>query len=70
MKEALNLAPGADIGLDTVLDGHDGWDSLGKFLLLSSVYSSYGVTLEPEILNASRTIGELWAAVQDAAGGS
>ena len=70
MKEALNLEPDADIVLDTPLGGLDGWDSLGKFMLISSVYSGYGVTLEPEVLNACRTIRELRAAVQAAAGGS
>ena len=66
VTDALNMEEGASIDAVTELEGIDGWDSLGKFMLLSSIYSDYGVTLEVEDVNGAKTVGDLWKLVEDA----
>ena len=64
-KNAVNMDDG-DIVSDTELDGLEGWDSLGKFMLLSSIYSDYGVTIDVKALNAALTVGDIWRLVEGA----
>jgi acyl carrier protein len=66
LKETVNMDNSADIRSDTELESLSGWDSLGKFMLLSSVYSDYGVTLDVAEVNGARTAGDLWAVVDGA----
>jgi acyl carrier protein len=58
-KNAVNMDD-SDIGPDTELEGLEGWDSLGKFMLLSAIYSDYGVTIDVPVLNAAITVGDIW----------
>ncbi len=62
------MEDGAVLENGTELGALDGWDSLGKFMLLSSVYSDYGVTLDVPDVNAAKTVGDLWNLVERAKG--
>jgi acyl carrier protein len=63
-KNALDVEEGAYVALDSKLEELDGWDSLGKFSLISSVYDKYGVAFDPKELNAAVTVMDLWKAVE------
>lgn len=64
--DSLNMEPDDVVEESTVLEKIDGWDSLGKFMFLSNIYSDYGVTLEVEDVNSASTVGDLWNLVQSA----
>lgn len=66
LLDSLNMEPDDVVEEGTVLKEIDGWDSLGKFMLLSNIYSDYGVTLEVEDVNLASTAGDLWKLVQSA----
>jgi acyl carrier protein len=50
----------SDITPETELEGLDGWDSLGKFMLISAIYSDYGVTVDVGAINSALTVGDIW----------
>ena len=58
--DALNMDAGDSLTAETELEGLDGWDSLGKFMLLSSIFTDYEVTLDAGDVERARTVGDLW----------
>ena len=64
LRDAMNMDGSSGLEGSSVLVGQDGWDSLGKFMLLSAVFTDYGVTIETEDLNAAVTVADLWAFVE------
>jgi acyl carrier protein len=60
----MNKDGSSELEGSSVLAVLDGWDSLGKFMLLSAVFTDYGVTIEPGDLNAAVTAADLWALVE------
>jgi acyl carrier protein len=64
LRDAMNMDGSQEIVGPSALAGLDGWDSLGKFMLLSAVFTDYGVTIEPEDLNAAVTVAGLWALIE------
>jgi acyl carrier protein len=63
LRDAINMDNAPELEGSSVLAELDGWDSLGKFMLLSTVFTDYGVTIEPEDLNAAVTAADLWALI-------
>ena len=64
LTNALDLNAEAFSVPDSNLGDLDGWDSLGKFLFISSVYDKYGVTLDPKDINAAVTAMDLWKVLE------
>jgi acyl carrier protein len=64
LRDALNMDGSSGLDGSSVLAEIDGWDSLGKFMLLSAVFTDYGVTIEPGDLNAAVTAADLWALIE------
>jgi acyl carrier protein len=64
LRDAMNMDGSSELEGSSVLAGLDGWDSLGKFMFLSAVFTDYGVTIEPEDLNAAVTASDLWALIE------
>lgn len=58
-KKAIEMEDN-EITPETELEGLEGWDSLGKFSLMSAVYSDYGVTMDVSAINSSLTVGDIW----------
>jgi acyl carrier protein len=63
LRDAMNMDSSSAIEGSSVLAEMDGWDSLGQFMFLSAVFTDYGVTIEPEDLNAAVTVADLWALI-------
>jgi acyl carrier protein len=63
-KNALNMNQEDVIGFETTLRDLGGWDSLGKFMLVSSLFSEYGVVMDPEKVNNAATVGDIWRLVE------
>jgi acyl carrier protein len=63
-KNAVNMDD-SDIRTETELEGLEGWDSLGKFMLISAVYSDYGVTMDVSAINSSLTVGDIWRLIEE-----
>jgi acyl carrier protein len=64
LRDALNMDGSSGLDGSSALAEMDGWDSLGKFMLLSAVFTDYGVTIEPVDLNAAVTVADLWALIE------
>ena len=64
LRDAMNMDGSSVLEGSSVLAELDWWDSLGKFMLLSAVFTDYGVTIEPGDLNAAVTAADLWALVE------
>jgi acyl carrier protein len=64
LRDAINIDGTSALDGSSVLAELDGWDSLGKFMLLSAVFTDYGVTIEPADLNAAVTAADLWALIE------
>ena len=65
LRDAMNMDGSSGLEGSSVLTERDGWDSLGKFMLLSAVFTDYGVTIEPEDLNTAVTVVDLWALIEN-----
>jgi acyl carrier protein len=63
-KNAVNMDADEAITIYTKLEALDGWDSLGKFMLISSVYSEYEVTLDVKEMNRASTVGDIWRLIE------
>jgi acyl carrier protein len=63
LRDAVNMDSSSELDGSSALAGLDGWDSLGKFMFLSAVFTEYGVTIEPGDLNAAVTAADLWALI-------
>jgi acyl carrier protein len=64
LRDAVSMDGSSELDGSSVLAGLDGWDSLGKFMFLSAVFTDYGVTIEPADLNAAVTAADLWALIE------
>lgn len=57
-EENLDLAPGT-LGLDTEFKELAEWDSLAQLSLMTVIEDLYGKVVDPALIRASRTVGEL-----------
>ena len=64
LRDAVNMDSSSELEGSSALAKLDGWDSIGKFMLLSAVFTDYGVTIEPGDLNAAVTAADLWALIE------
>jgi acyl carrier protein len=64
LRDAVSMDSSSELAGSSPLAELDGWDSLGKFMLLSAVFTDYGATIEPEDLNAAVTVADLWTLIE------
>lgn len=64
IEEAINLSPGT-IQESDVLDGLEGWDSIGIISVMAVIEDHCGVTLDPDGLAKCQTVGDLVHLVQE-----